>query len=265
MNDVKKLVYTALLSSLLTASVCIFYVDKHKAQSSQAGPRSIAVNIGEANCENQQLDIQRLTSRLATEEEQILRLENELQLLQGLVSGSQLEAEKAAGAELWFDEQRLQALGVASYEIADIQQLANKAALEKLQLHNDANRGDARMSATARRAIRAVEQNLKQQLGDDNYDRLLYATRVMNRVEVTDTLPGSAADQAGLQKGDLILSYADQRIFNPKSLYDSTSKGEQGEMIRVSLERNHEIIDVYVPRGALGTRIKAAFGTPATQ
>ena len=48
---------------------------------------------------------------------------------------------------------------------------------------------------------------------DDEYDRMLYASGKQNRVVLSHVLHGSPAQNAGLETGDVVLSYDDVRIF----------------------------------------------------
>ena len=63
---------------------------------------------------------------------------------------------------------------------------------------------------------------------------------------------------AGVQAGDIILSYADERMFSWSDLRDATSDGERGEVVFLRLQRGGETLDISIPRGPLGVRLDAA-------
>ena len=73
---------------------------------------------------------------------------------------------------------------------------------------------------------------------------------------------GSAAEEAGIQKGDIVLSYDDNRMFTWTELKDATSQGELGEYVSISIYRNGEIFSFSVPRGPLGMQLGATRLSP---
>ena len=66
--------------------------------------------------------------------------------------------------------------------------------------------------------IPAARERLRAELGDEVYDRYLYAKGSTNRVKVQRVLPGSAAQLAGLKPGDVVLSYDGERLFDVEDL-----------------------------------------------
>src|SRR5262249_44265191 len=98
---------------------------------------------------------------------------------------------------------------------------------------------------------------MRQQLGDDSYDRYLAALGQPNRVRIEDVLHDSAAAQAGLQPGDLVLSYGETRIFAVGELVTSTHSGPLGEPVQLQIMRNGQLIGIDVPHGPLGVSITA--------
>lgn len=105
-------------------------------------------------------------------------------------------------------------------------------------------------------------KSLREEIGDDAYDRYLYLTGEDNRVRVSAVIPGSAAEAAGLQPGDLIESYAGERPFGYVELRDITTAGEAGELIAVRVRRGGGTVETWVPRGPLGIRMEATRAEP---
>ena len=66
---------------------------------------------------------------------------------------------------------------------------------------------------------------------------------------------GSAAEQSGIQKGDIVLSYDNKRMFSWQELKDATTEGQLGEFVSFNIYRNGEIYSFTVPRGPLGTQL----------
>jgi hypothetical protein len=50
-----------------------------------------------------------------------------------------------------------------------------------------------------------LERELRQNLGDEEYDRLLYALGKPNRLRAEEVFRGSSASDAGLRRGEIIL------------------------------------------------------------
>ena len=73
-------------------------------------------------------------------------------------------------------------------------------------------------------------------------------------------MTGSPAADAGLERGDLLLSYGERRIFDPMELREQTLAGDAGGLTEVELLRDGQVLRVFVPRGPLGIRT-----TPATR
>jgi len=104
---------------------------------------------------------------------------------------------------------------------------------------------------------------LRSEIGDNAYDRYIYTLGQANRVEVTSVIPGSPAEQAGILSGDIILDYADKRIFNWSELRDATAEGELGDYIQVNVLRKNSRISLLLPRGPLGVRMGSKRLNPA--
>ena len=73
---------------------------------------------------------------------------------------------------------------------------------------------------------------------------------------------GSAAEQAGIKKDDIVLSYDNERMFTWDELKAKTSEGQLGDYVTISVYRNGEIFSFSVPRGPLGTQLGATRMSP---
>lgn len=95
-------------------------------------------------------------------------------------------------------------------------------------------------------------RGIRDEFGDETYDAYLYASGRSNRVLVQQVYRGSAAETAGIQSGDIILSYATIRIFTMNDLRQATVQGVSGETVLVEISRNGSPFATTVPRGPLG-------------
>ena len=107
-----------------------------------------------------------------------------------------------------------------------------------------------------------LDQAFRDELKDDDYDRYLYALGRKNRVRVDEVLEGSLASEAGLRRGDVILSYGDTRLFGSIDLLLASSQGLPGESVPVEILRNGRRQTVYISRGPVGAMTKADRGAP---
>lgn len=158
-------------------------------------------------------------------------------------------------AELWFSDRALRDLGMSQREAEALRRQFDEVELEKLEARDRALREGWSSSSRHSRELREIRTRFREQIGEDNYDRVLYASGRKNRVRVQDLLRGSNAEDSGVEVGDVIVSYAGQRVFDPSALYILTTKGDFGETIRLEVQRDQEILRLVVPRGPLGGKM----------
>lgn len=152
----------------------------------------------------------------------------------------------------------LVAAGVGLDLAEDLVWRDNQLELDRLNLRDQAIREGWMGSDRYRDAVNAMaeqERSLREEIGDAAWDRYLYLSGENNRVSVNSVIPGSAADAAGLQSGDVIESYAGTQPFAFGELRHATTEGEKGELVAVRVRRGDRVLDVWVPRGPLGARL----------
>ena len=98
----------------------------------------------------------------------------------------------------------------------------------------------------------AVEQQLRTEMGDDEYEKYLTATGKTTRIRVGDVEADSAAANAGILAGDEIVAYAGRRVFNPRDLNALMLQTPEGETVRTTVVRDGQTMQLYVTGGALG-------------
>jgi S1-C subfamily serine protease len=137
----------------------------------------------------------------------------------------------------------------------------NNIDLKKLELRDRATREHYIGTSRYNRELSALtgkDVSLREEIGDQAYDSYLYASGQSNRVLVKSVMAGSQADLAGIQGGDVILSYDDQNLFGWSELQQATTQGERGEYVNVNVSRDGQLFNIWVPRGPLGVRLGAA-------
>jgi hypothetical protein len=167
-------------------------------------------------------------------------------------------------AEGWFSEQALRDQGMSEAEIEQLRQRFDEVELEKLYARDRAAREGWTDSSRHYQEMRDIQTQFREELGERDYDAVLYASGRNNRVRVQDLLRGSAAANSGVQSGDVILSYAGERVFDPSTLYMWTKEGRAGESVELEVLRGNQIVKVEVPRGPLGGKMEHFAAPPGS-
>jgi len=164
-----------------------------------------------------------------------------------------------------FTTDRLIKGGVNSVVAEDIVRRKSAVEIRRLELSDRATREDYMNTQRYFDELASIDEsdvNLREELGDDQYDEYLYKSKQSNRIRVISVMLGSAAERAGLEKNDIILSYDDKRMFTWPELKQATSEGELGEYTSINISRNDVIFSYSVPRGTLGIQMGATRLSP---
>ncbi|MEE9320279.1 MAG: PDZ domain-containing protein [Granulosicoccus sp.] len=160
-------------------------------------------------------------------------------------------------------EQRFESLIAAGLDVQTAQAFTERKdqfMLSRLELVDEATRDDWLDSEAFDDRLEELESEQvseRDELGDEGYDRYLYELGRANRVGIASVITGSAAEGAGLEAGDIVLSYANKRIFNMHDLQDATRAGNRGEYVPLALVRNDEPMIVDIPRGPMGVTLSS--------
>jgi hypothetical protein len=228
-------------------------------------------------------ELEALREALRIEAEARAKLEQEVEALRAEVDwlGREYWTEEEAGADKSpadtesgrpttkaqesFDEEALVQLGVDAEDAAWLHERSDEFEMEKLYLVDRATREGWLLTPRYRLAAKGLDRELHSDLGEELYDRLLYATGQKNRVAVRYVLKQSPAEEARIQAGDVILRYADTRVFNAYDLMRATTQGEAGDPVPVELLRESKTVRVYLPRGPIGVRLRAERRVPMAE
>jgi hypothetical protein len=176
----------------------------------------------------------------------------------------------AAGVRTGFDAAALVAAGLDPRRAEALRERWEDHELEKLYLRDQAAREGWMISPRHRSEQNALTTQLREEIGEDDYAALLYATGAPNTIEVTDVLARSPAREAGLETGDEILRYDDARVFRPNELRLATAAGEPNEFVSIEVMRDGRPIvmrdgrpiTLRVRRGPLGVLLQGATRPP---
>jgi C-terminal processing protease CtpA/Prc len=157
--------------------------------------------------------------------------------------------------------QALVEAGIDPEQAAWIQGRLDENDLQQLYLRDRASRegwlNQPRYHKERRKYQDAVT-DLRGDIGDDAYDRMLYTLGRANRVVIRDTMLNSPAEQYGLLAGDRIIEYDGRRVFTGNELNTLVTSGDAATMTLVRVERDGKYHDIYLPRGPLGIRMSTA-------
>lgn len=170
----------------------------------------------------------------------------------------------AANGDGWFDETALLESGMDAALANELKVFFEQMEMERLYLRDRSAREnwDRERLGEELKILEDREQELRQRLGESAYDAYLYASGQSNRVAVTSVLASAQAAEAGIQPGDLIIRYDNERIYNWRGLRTATTSGNLGDTVEIEVERDGESLQFYLTRGPLGIRMNSRSVAP---
>ncbi len=163
-----------------------------------------------------------------------------------------------------FDEAVLIEAGMNPQQAAELHERFDEFELDRLYMQDRAMRGGYWFKPRHRSELLALQEDLREGLGDELYDFALFASGQNNRVIVRDVLDRSPAHEAGILPGDVFVSYASDRIFTVQELRVATAEGEAGKLVPLDVLRGERRVRVHVPRGPLGTGLRTERRRPSS-
>jgi membrane-associated protease RseP (regulator of RpoE activity) len=177
------------------------------------------------------------------------------------VSAGEAGINPHARARFHFDPTKLEGAGIHAAEADRLGESYDEMEMERLELRRLYKRGEIEAEELSD-AETAIRDRYRTELGDEAYDLMLYAGWESNRVGVADVMHDSPAQAVGLQPGDVILSYAGERLFAPSDLVRATIEEDPGGSVPIVVLREGEEHHFSVPTGPLGVVISERRGEP---
>lgn len=157
---------------------------------------------------------------------------------------------------------RFLAAGFDAEQEKQLTRRVDEVEMERLYLRDRARREGWVRTPEYRQAARELRNEVRNEIGEDAYDRLLYAREQDNRVLVDSVLESSPAQEIGLQAGDVIIGYDGTRVFSYRDIRAARANGEAGDPVPLHVERNGEVLELEIPRGPLGVHLGASSVMP---
>jgi len=275
-----------LLIVLLCLGIIAGYYLSRGAVIDQGGPNANALSgppeIAHQRKDNPNDTIARLQERLAQAEQVQLSLAERVSELEVVIGKSGTfpaagtgthetetieESQYPAPAQTFRTSvEALIETGIPTEQAALIQSRLDEFDLKQLYIKDRASRegwlNTARYRKEQRQAQNAYRE-LRSEIGDDAYDRMLYALGQANRIVVRDIMQNSSAEQYGLQANDRVYEYDGQRVFTGQELNELvTQGGDAGALVLVRVQRDEQQLDFYLPRGPIGIRLASSRELP---
>ena len=275
MNNVKQ---SLLLIAVLCLGILAGYYLLRGAAPDPGGPNADAPSgtpeVARRYKDNPDDALARMQQRLAHAEQERVWLAERVAVLEAVIGNlgtypdngtrtpateTNEETEPAAPAQTFRTSiEALIATGIPAEQAALVQARLDEYDLEQLYLKDRASREGwlktARYSKEQRQAQNAYRE-LRPEIGDDAYDRMLYALGRVNRVAVRDVMQNSTAEQYGLRANDRITEYDGQRVFTSQELNTLVTQGTAGALVLVRVQRDEQQLDFYLPSGPIGIRL----------
>ena len=105
---------------------------------------------------------------------------------------------------------------------------------------------------------------LRQELGDDDYQRFLEAMGQGTDVTIQNVYESSPAARIGLQAGDQVLPYNGTRVFNTMELRALSAGQPAGGDAVIEIMRNGNRMQLAIPTGPMGVQVNGSRGTIST-
>ncbi len=161
-------------------------------------------------------------------------------------------AERGGGRRVDDPSRRMTQLVEGGFSPADAQLIVDRESelrLEALYAQYDAVRTGEPQNF--RNRVDSQDQ-LREELGDQSFERYLEATGQSTSVDIRQVISGSAGQTAGLQPGDRVVAYGGERVFNTGDLNQLTLQGSPGESVVVDIVRDGQPMQIFIPRGPIG-------------
>jgi hypothetical protein len=143
-------------------------------------------------------------------------------------------------------------------EVERLLALFDEIEMERSEVTEQAQREGWLNERRYRNEMLELELATREEIGDDSYDAMLYATGQQNRVKIRVLLENSPGHSFGFESGDVVLSYDGRLVFSGPELRQAAGHSESGDWVNVDVLRNGEVVHLSGQRGPIGARLQPA-------
>ena len=112
------------------------------------------------------------------------------------------------------------------------------------------------------KALLEADAELEEEIGSDEYDRMLYAAGENNRVRLVDVVDRSAGEEAGLWKNDTLYRYNGHRIYSTDQLHFLAIEARRGTKVPIEWIRSGKVYTGKMKAGEPGMFMKGYSADP---
>jgi len=152
-------------------------------------------------------------------------------------------------------EERLAAAGFTPQMQQTIARLQAETQMRRIELDDKARREgwiDTPRYVREMQELSTGSSAIRRSIGDEAYDRYLYALGSPNRVAVRSIIDISPASKAGFRIGDVVIRYGGENVYFTHELTELRSSGESGAPVAVDVLRDGRVVQLTIPRGPMG-------------
>jgi len=198
---------------------------------------------------NEEIDEQRLLSQ------QVERLQEDVEELQAEQRRRAERDPPPRVLDMRAMDMRFAEMGFTEQDKEAIFDMVRASQVDQVELDDRARREgwiNTQRYVEESQALFTYESPIRAELGDERYDRYLYAMGRPNRVVAGSIMHTSEAQKAGFQRGDVIVSYGGEPVYSNLHLVKLRSSGKAGEPAIVEINRNGQPMLLTIPRGPMG-------------
>lgn len=192
--------------------------------------------------------------------QQLSELKQRITALEQQQNETKPRLRRSASETVEIQKRNLLQAGVDPVVVEQLQQWIAAQDLQRLEIRDQAAREgwlNSERFFEANRDWNEKRIQIRDEIGDAAYDQYLYLNEDDNRLRIDSVMAGSAAADAGLQPGDLVLSYDGTRMFHYNDLTSATTDGNREDWVEIKLQRGSETLSFWIPRGPIGVRLES--------
>lgn len=160
----------------------------------------------------------------------------------------------AARAKAAVENQETEQLLAAGFSMERIEWIRQRSDELRVEVERKVHEGTGGPMALAY----SIDQDLdlKNEIGEEEYDRYRQALGRPVGVGIEKVLPTSSAEVGGVKAGDQVITYAGKRVYNQPMLNHAMAESRSSGSVLIGVIRDGQRIQLVVPEGPLGVQVE---------